>query len=314
MDFIFDESMSMRARDGHNNKGQLCSRVEEAKDRVLMMIGLAGFAEPRSITIRPLNGTPEIIHCAEKTPENIFNEAQQCLSRISVRDGNYTPLNRNYNDAMRAQRQNGNTRPIYVVCDGDPYTPSDSNETSRNLERSIKSRRSADKTPLVLIAVTDEDNGLDWMNRTDKDAPYCNTVDDFDGEAKEVRDTQGEAFPYSKGLYLMAELLGGFSKAVGNKRLSARDMTPPIPANRNSAKEVLKHAGTLYDLFDEQRIPREVLSGMMGYNVSPETYNEMDYARRHHGRGAANQSGYQANRSVDNVTAKFSNLFSAGRR
>lgn len=62
--------------------------------------------------------------------------------------------------------------------------------------------------PTVIMACTDDDSAVGWLNQLDKGFPFIDVVDDYLSERQEILKMQGEGFPFSKGDYLVKTLIG----------------------------------------------------------------------------------------------------------
>ncbi|KAL7496530.1 hypothetical protein ACHAWT_007042 [Skeletonema menzelii] len=56
-----------------------------------------------------------------------------------------------------------------------------------------------------------KDDQVEWMKTTEEKAPYCAEFDDYLDEAREVLRDQGNAFPYSFGLHMVAQIVAAFN-------------------------------------------------------------------------------------------------------
>jgi hypothetical protein len=69
----------------------------------------------------------------------------------------------------------------------------------------------ASKPPSVfvsMIACTDDEQAVEWMNEADERIPNVDTSDDYASERAEILQAQGPRFPFSFGDYLTKCLLG----------------------------------------------------------------------------------------------------------
>lgn len=63
-------------------------------------------------------------------------------------------------------------------------------------------------TNITLLACTDDEASVEYMNTIDRVIPGVDVVDDYQSELLEVRRAQGEKFPFSYGDYIVKILLG----------------------------------------------------------------------------------------------------------
>jgi hypothetical protein len=76
-------------------------------------------------------------------------------------------------------------------------------------------------------------------------APFCSEVDDFGDESREVKKDQGDAFPYTKGLWLLSNLVASISP----DDLDALD--EDVPLTKFTLDELLGrvHSAAEYDYY-----------------------------------------------------------------
>lgn len=56
-----------------------------------------------------------------------------------------------------------------------------------------------------------EDEEVVWMKDTEEVAPYCSEYDDYDDEKEEVLKDQGLALPFTRGFYLVGQIVGAMN-------------------------------------------------------------------------------------------------------
>ncbi len=70
----------------------------------------------------------------------------------------------------------------------------------RSLEYVLKhERKPTDRIPVTIIACTDDDDCIGYLNDWDKKVPNLDVVDDYRNEKKEIQARQGKNFPFSFG-------------------------------------------------------------------------------------------------------------------
>lgn len=76
-------------------------------------------------------------------------------------------------------------------------------------------------------------------------AAYCSEVDDYGDEEREVKHDQGEAFPYTKGLWILSNLVASISP----DDLDALD--EDVPFTKHTLDEMLGriHSAAEYDYY-----------------------------------------------------------------
>lgn len=202
LDFIIDNSASMDTRDGMVNPEtrRKMTRLEEACSRLEQVADLLSYIPVKGITIRSFSQQFPPINLAAK-PDDIAQQIKNDLYEISQgRRIGSTPLYPTLIQSLSEDTQNA--RIIYVFNDGEP----NSGGTAADVCSMLKNRN-AERNPVCLIACTDDEDSIGWMNDADS-LPNIHVVDDFQSELKEVKAHQGQSFPFNEGFYLMSTLLG----------------------------------------------------------------------------------------------------------
>jgi hypothetical protein len=92
------------------------------------------------------------------------------------------------------------------------------------------------------MSCTSNDADTEWMKQCEEKAPYCSEFDDYGDESREILKDQGDAFPYSYGLHLVAQIVAAFNP----HDLDAMDESVPFS--------------------------RQTLDNLLGYQSSPQEY------------------------------------------
>ncbi len=223
LDFIVDDSRSMssptdvdgldasepvksmiRAQLGKEPiPGQKMTRLQEAEDRLHIMIGLLAYIPVEHIQVRFLNArTPLVLDRKEKTPDEFKDYAHHAIrQRFSGLQLGLTPV--------KEPLQTGFNYPgkwsHYLFNDGEP------SEGGRAIADLICRRADPENHALTLISCTDNDRETAWMKLVDELATYVAEVDDYSDERDEVIKKQGAAFPFTRGLWILCQLVASIN-------------------------------------------------------------------------------------------------------
>ena len=66
----------------------------------------------------------------------------------------------------------------------------------------------------TVLACTDEEESMDYLNNWDKNLPRLDVVDDYRSEKKEILNAQGSHFHFSYGDYVSKSLIGSIDPTV----------------------------------------------------------------------------------------------------
>ena len=68
----------------------------------------------------------------------------------------------------------------------------------------------------TILACTDEDNSMEYLNNWDKYIQRLDVVDDFRSERQEIRKSQGTYFHFTYGDYVVKSLIGSTDPSIDN--------------------------------------------------------------------------------------------------
>ncbi|RUR05285.1 hypothetical protein [Legionella sp. km772] len=200
--------------------GEKMTRIQEAEDRLHVMMSFLAYMPIEHIQLRFLNkhvngAKPFILIRDGKTPEEFEEYAHQEIRNqfASLRLAG-TPVEKPLLDGFAQEGKWAH----YLFNDGEP------NEGGARIAKLIANRPHPENHPLTLISCTNEDNETKWMKEVDAQAKYVAEVDDFSDEKFEVERKQGSALPYTRGLWLLCQLVA----AINPFDLDALDENLPL--------------------------------------------------------------------------------------
>jgi len=221
--FIVDDSGSMNAttdtmiseasdyvlRGQPKSRTDPMTRWQEAETRIHNMIDILAFIPIKMIEIRFLNA-PNVISLRRtgKTMEEFTRDSHtQIADTFSSIPVKYkTPTLRVMREVFQAASASLNPCMYYLLTDG---VPSDC--VVHQLADLIKYRRSPERNPVTLISCTNEDEEVEWMKEVEEIAPFCSEIDDYQDEKAEVEKDQGVGFPFTKGYWLISQLVAAIN-------------------------------------------------------------------------------------------------------
>jgi len=250
--FIVDDSGSMNAntdsmlsdaslyvlRGVAGNPTMPMTRWQEAETRLHDMMDILAYIPTKSIQIRFLN-SDEVLHLQRigKSVERFTSEAHTIISNSfkNIEVKYKTPTLRVMAESFQAASQYEEDEKCmhYLFTDG---VPSDC--IVDQVANLIKYRNKPENNPVTLISCTGEDSEVEWMKRVEEVAPYCAEIDDFVDERNEVLKDQGTALPYTRGYWLICQLVA----AINPDDLDALDES--VPLTKNTLDNVLGRVHT----------------------------------------------------------------------
>mmetsp|Transcript_22636 Transcript_22636/g.44838 ORF Transcript_22636/g.44838 Transcript_22636/m.44838 type:complete len:308 (-) Transcript_22636:189-1112(-) len=183
------------------------TRWDELRSRVTSIVEIATCLDKDGIDIYFLNRPPALnVHDPESAAALFLNQPSGS-----------TPLTAAYEQVLRAHSNSEKKLLILVATDGEP-------NNKNKFYQLLKNRPHPGNSPTTIMACTDNDREIAWVNDMDDSVPYLDVVDDYDEEKKEVLRVQGSKFRFSPGDYVVKSLLGALDPLYDNldeKRLNA---------------------------------------------------------------------------------------------
>jgi hypothetical protein len=236
--FVIDDSGSMTYQSNLKRGGasQYCniqcspdaylSRWQEAEDRLHILFDLVAYVPVKDIIISFLNSTRKIVLTHDgKTPAEFMSYAHSEIYNVfrQVSPSNGTPLYSAMYTSINNALRSGIPTSFYFVTDG---APSGGAREIRQIENLLVSGRGNNLKlyPVTFLSCSNSPRDIEWMHESEEVSQYVATLHDFIDEQLEVYNDQGPIFPYSRGLWLLANLVATFD-ADG---LDAMDQHVPL--------------------------------------------------------------------------------------
>jgi hypothetical protein len=299
--FIIDDSGSMNAKTDsfmheaseHVLRGQAPSstvamtRWQEAETRMHNILDILAYVPTKGIEIRFMNA-PNVITLqrAGKTVDQFRSEAHgqlvQAFTTIAVRYK--TPTLRVMTQSFQTAAMGADPCMHYLLTDG---VPSDS--SVQQVADLIVMRQNPEANPVTLISCTNEDDEVNWMKEVEEKAPFCAELDDYHDEKAEVLHDQGVGFPYTKGYWLISQLIA----AINPHDLDAID--EGLPFTKDTLDNMLGrvHSPQEYQYYFERNPHASIFLDVYARFLNEKTFarnivSQADQARRQQGGGYVN--------------------------
>merc|ERR1719281_433245 len=223
LEFIIDDSGSMQMQSDTINPitRKPNTRWQEAHQRLKEMLEILAYVPFNQIGIEFLNRKDRItLKRNGMSPENFLQAAsQQVDAQFSRGPTGTTPaLEKLQESFLRGQ---GVSIARYFFGDG---LPNGGRRAIQEIVRIVKNRQDPQSNPLTFISCTNEDEAVEWMKDCEEVAPFCSESDDYGDESREVLEDQGEALPYTRGFWLICQLVA----AMNPDDLDAMDESVPF--------------------------------------------------------------------------------------
>jgi hypothetical protein len=205
------------------------SRWDEEEDRLHLLMDFLVWIPTGLLKITFMNRANIIIvdKASGLGPQALLDKVHTDIRTVfSKGPAGGTPIKRCLDQSIAL----GNIKPtmIYLFTDGQP-----SDATIDSLKLLCKYRPKPINSPITFVSCTDEDAEVQWMKDVEEDGDYMSEIDDYVSERKEVLDSQGSGFPYTRGLWIMSLLVS----AINPYDLDALDDEKPM--RKSALSEIL---------------------------------------------------------------------------
>lgn len=235
LEFIIDDSGSMNSptgavdRNGRellNDVGAKQTRWDEAKGRLKELVEILAYVPKNDVSVVFFNrrNTVNLSRQGSETPEQYISRANLDIDRaFNAEKPMYrTPALRVLQKSIDQGRGKSVSR--YFFCDGQPDGGAHEVDQIKGL---IKNRQNPERNPITFMSCSEIDDDVEWMKELEEVASYAAEYDDYESEAKEVLGDQGQALPFTRGFYLVSQLVAAFNP----DDLDAMDESVPFTKN-----------------------------------------------------------------------------------
>lgn len=223
LEFIIDDSGSMQMNSDTINPTtrRANTRWEEAHQRLKEMVEILAYVPFNQIGIEFLNRKDRVtLKRNGQSPQDFLQGAIQQIDAQFARgpSGTTPALEKLQESFLRGQ---GVSIARYFFGDG---LPNGGRRAISEIVRIVKNRQDPSMNPVTFISCTNEDEAVEWMKDCEEVAPFCSESDDYGDESREVLEDQGEALPYTRGFWLICQLVA----AMNPDDLDAMDESVPF--------------------------------------------------------------------------------------
>ncbi|CAF1383256.1 unnamed protein product [Rotaria sp. Silwood1] len=201
--FICDDSGSMNTPLGDLSGpfDKAPSRWDELKQTVSIVVDIASVLDPDGVDVYFLNREP-MFH---------VRNSSELIPVFALPPAGPTPIVPVLRRVLHDKQNEIEERKLLILLatDGVP-TDNQGHRDIRSFEYVLKhERKPINRIPVTIIACTDDDDCIGYLNDWDKKIPNLDVVDDYRNEKREIQARQGKQFPFSFGDYVVKILMGG---------------------------------------------------------------------------------------------------------
>ena len=174
-------------------------------ETVCKIVELGGILDDDGVDIWFLNRTYNPVEKIHKPIEGITDMSVVMNWFVEAPTGS-TPLTNVLRRVFLSRK--GKPQLVLICTDGEP---NDANGFSdvRGFTQLLNSRERDVKNNCVsILACTNDDKSVGWLNKLDNDIEYLDVIDDYDTEYMQIIKVQGENFSYTMGDHIIKMLLG----------------------------------------------------------------------------------------------------------
>lgn len=201
---IADDSGSMNTpvTSPVNKYATLPTRWDELKYTIGIIVDIAGLVDKNGADIYFLNRPP-------LRNVSYHNQLDPVFSQIP---SGGTPLVQVLQNVL--SQKTDSKRLIIIATDGIP-DKINGNDGVEMLRKVLLNERGP-KDYVTIIACTDDDDVMHYLNKWDKEIPNLDIVDDYYSEKNEILSVQGRNFKFTFGDYVVKILMGSFDPWFDN--------------------------------------------------------------------------------------------------
>ena len=140
----------------------------------------------------------------------------QLNEQFSLPPQGSTPLTKSFNLALDNNRNELNERKLLILIftDGSPTSNENTKDPIREFKHALKYRQPINRIFVTIIACTDDDYALKYLNDWDNKIKNLDVVDDYESEKKEIYAAGKIKTAFTYGDYIAKILLGSFIKEI----------------------------------------------------------------------------------------------------
>jgi hypothetical protein len=215
---ICDDSTSIRERLGNGK-----TRWDELKQSIEIVLDIGS----------AYNVDCDVLFLNRPGFRNVKHISQLSDQFMSPPTG-LTPLAASFQMAIENNRNELVERKLLIIIftDGSPTSNNSNPQMAINeFKHSLQNRNPIDKIFITIVACTDDEYALEYLNNWDKSIKNLDVVDDYESERKEIyskKKSKKDRSAFSYGDYIVKIILGSFVKEIDQtdeKKKSDSDCT-----------------------------------------------------------------------------------------
>ena len=122
----------------------------------------------------------------------------------------HTPLRYTFNAVLKDYYETAKERKLLVIIitDGEPTDENGIQSEIKEFKKCLKYRKFIDNIYVTIVACTDDDNSISYLDEWDNEIKNLDVIDDFRSERDQIIKARGYSFKFTFGDYVAKSLLG----------------------------------------------------------------------------------------------------------
>ena len=206
------------------------SRWQEAQKSLKIVTDISSIFDPDGIDIYYLNRNP-ILKVGTAEELNFYPQ-------FNVTPNGSTPLGETIQRVLTEKAKIISERKMLLIIftDGEP--------NNMQLFKSVlANRKPIDNIFVTIVACTDDDKAVGYLNGLDKQIRNLDVCDDYLSEMKEIKRVQGQGFNFTFGDYITKILLGSIDGTIDlldEKKINQNALNDPLIKTSSQLKQQKK--------------------------------------------------------------------------
>ncbi|CAF1507452.1 unnamed protein product, partial [Rotaria sordida] len=168
---------------------------------VSIVVDLASTLDPDGVDLYFLNRKP-LLH---------VHSSKELIPTFAIPPNGATPIARVLRQVLQDKKQEIQKRKLLIVIATDGIPTDDNGQANvPDFHQVLAHERiPIDRVPVTIMACTDDEKCMSYLNDWDKIIPNLDLIDSYKNEKEEILAVQGKSFPFSFGDYVVKILMGG---------------------------------------------------------------------------------------------------------
>lgn len=209
---LCDDSGSMTQVGSYDKQlSRALTRWEELRQRTTIIMEIATIMDPDGIDIYFLN----------RSPAFGIRDVSQVDQLFTIPPAGGTQLTKVFNQILQDKSEIIKERKVLIIIatDGEPRQYDSCGrdiDGKHEFMKALQNRKPIDRLLVSIMACTDDDKVMSYLNKIDKNVKFVDVLDDYENEKKEILEARGRNFIFNLGDYIVKTLVGPMDPELDN--------------------------------------------------------------------------------------------------